>query len=959
MDVIGAPPGGLVERQSELARGRALLDAAKAERGGILFVEGGAGIGKTTLLEAVIRDAQDDGVRVLRARGGELEGDFAYGVARQLFEPLLDTAAPREQNPFLQGAAQFAAPAIGPASAGGAAVDASTINHGLYWLTAQVADDGPVLLLVDDAHWADAPSLLFLVYLGRRIDELAVLLAVSVRSGEPGPAPDVLAALRALPTTGVVQPPPLTPTGTAALLAASLGTAPAPELRDACHNATGGNPFLVGQLAVALHEDPSPGAVAEFAPAAVAAQALARLRAVGDDAVALARAVAVLDADAELRHACALAGLGQRAAEDAADALSAAGILVPGRPLRFAHPIVRRVVYDDLPPHRRSGDHGRAARLLDDGATHPDRGAVHLLASEPQGDPWVVDKLAASASRALVRGAPTAAATMLARALLEPPPRPERGGILLAMGRAQRLCGSNEAEATLDEALAYLEHGSERVEALHLIAGARAGRGDPEGAIATLETALGDVYDDRETTLALRAEIIVYSQISPLRRVAEWAHTADTLAEGLSGETPAERALLGAAAHGRLELMRGPPEELIGLAERALALADPARGEGGLLSLATWAAVVCLLATDRIGPAEAALARFDDSARRSGSPYLHTLVSVLLARTASIRGDVAESATRARDVLDADIPDLHLLSTIAVYALVLALLERGDLDGADAALARHGLADGPIPPTTVGRLLLYARAGLRREQGRIEPALRDVEATLAADRERGGRFAAQRAARLSPALTLHAGGRLDDALDVARQDLEAARSFGVASPIGIAELVLGLVVADREEGLAHLQAAATALAASPRQLERARALLELGAALRRSGHRTAAREQLAAAMDIAHRMGATALTKRAHDELQAAGARPRRPVISGVESLTGAERRVAELAAAGLSNPEIAQAIFVTRKTIETHLGRIYRKLQIASREDLGAVLGQGDPDVHAARSPEIQRTEF
>ncbi len=161
--------------------------------------------------------------------------------------------------------------------------------------------------------------------------------------------------------------------------------------------------------------------------------------------------------------------------------------------------------------------------------------------------------------------------------------------------------------------------------------------------------------------------------------------------------------------------------------------------------------------------------------------------------------------------------------------------------------------------------------------------------------------------------------------------------------------IQGLVTGELE----LLRAGVDALAPSPRRLEYARARVDLGAALRRANRRADAREELAAGMELAHHCGADALAARARDELVACGARPRRLVRTGVDALTPSELRVAQLAAAGQSNREIAQALFVTRKTVETHLGGIYRKLGVNAREHLAGKLQDPPPDAKATAGRE------
>jgi DNA-binding CsgD family transcriptional regulator len=198
--------------------------------------------------------------------------------------------------------------------------------------------------------------------------------------------------------------------------------------------------------------------------------------------------------------------------------------------------------------------------------------------------------------------------------------------------------------------------------------------------------------------------------------------------------------------------------------------------------------------------------------------------------------------------------------------------------------------------------------------------------------------------RSNAALGLLALGERDHARRLAIEELDVYRDSGVARGFGVALRALALIDGgDREIEL--LQEAVAVLESSYARLEHARALVDLGAALRRRRRRTDARKPLHEALDLAHRCGATALVTRARDELAATGARPRRLVLSGIDALTASERRIARMAAEGLSNKEIAQALFVTVKTVETHLGHAYQKLDIASRSDLPQALAHAQAE--------------
>src|ERR1700677_2977304 len=177
---MGMQPGGLRERTAEFAAIDGWLDAAQRGRGSLMIVDGSAGIGKTSLIKAARQRASAAGFRVLAARGGQLEQEFAFGLVRQLFEPLLASASEADRGLWLAGAAALAAPVVDPLqSPVGPTLEASyRLFHALYWLLANLADEGPVALIVDDAHWADAPSVRFLGFLAARIDDLPLAAVI-------------------------------------------------------------------------------------------------------------------------------------------------------------------------------------------------------------------------------------------------------------------------------------------------------------------------------------------------------------------------------------------------------------------------------------------------------------------------------------------------------------------------------------------------------------------------------------------------------------------------------------------------------------------------------------------------------------------------------------------------------------------------------------------------------------
>src|SRR3954447_3840709 len=395
----------LLERDEELRELDLLLDEAlERGRGRLVLIEGPPGIGKTRLLDALRGRARERGAAVVSARASELDRDFPFGVVRQLFEPVVA----RERAELLDGAAARAQRLFEASPSSDAAAESPAVElfHGLYWLVANLAERAPLLLTIDDIHWADAASLRFVQFLVPRLEELPVLVALASRIEEPGYDHGVIDALVTDPLARVLRPAPLGDDAVAALVESALGRSPDAAFSEACGEATGGNPFLLREL---LHElagdgvEPAAGAVpvvSQLAPPTVARAVLLRLARLGDEAAALARALAVLGDGAPLHRVAVLAGLAEGDAARAGAAPSRAGILDAETALAFAHPILRAAVYGELAHLERSRAHRKAAELLEQEGAEPSAVAVHLLATDPSADPEVVVTLRAAAAHA-------------------------------------------------------------------------------------------------------------------------------------------------------------------------------------------------------------------------------------------------------------------------------------------------------------------------------------------------------------------------------------------------------------------------------------------------------------------------------------------------------------------------------------------------------------------------------
>ncbi len=598
--VPSAAPSDLVERERELAGLDALLAHALAGEGGVALLEGPAGIGKTRLLTELATRARAAGARVLDARAGVLERENGFGVVVQLFEEFAADSA------LLEGAAEPARAVLtgidGEADGG----DRSFASlHGLFRLASNLAAQRPLVICVDDLQWSDAASLRFVAYLTRRLASLPVLVAVTVRTGEPSTDDALLAEVAQDPLTVALRPIPLTGAATATLVRARLGEDADEAFAAACHEVARGNPLLLRQLLNALAtEQVTPDAehaeqVRAIGPRAVSRTVLLRLARLPQGAVALARAVAILGEQPGLPAAAALAGIDELQAAEAAGTLAAADILRAEEPLGFVHPLVRDAVYGELPATQRGLEHARAARLLADLGAGADQVAAQLLAAPPRGDTWVVERLREAARVALVRGAPEGAVTVLKRAMAEPPSAEQRPDVLLEVGNAAQYVEGPSAVPYLREAYEHLTDPAARGEAAIRLARLLLFVGDPmEGstlaarAAAELPPELDDLRLELEAVELIGAffGVLPISELDRLKPVQRGPRSAGHGAYSLTslaalqlavecGPTDEATALAREALTGDVLLKHDPGLFSVG-ATQVLALDDPADRPG-------------------------------------------------------------------------------------------------------------------------------------------------------------------------------------------------------------------------------------------------------------------------------------------------------------------------------------------------------------------------------------------
>lgn len=923
----------LIEREQELsAIAAALADAARGTSR-LVIVEGEAGIGKSAVLRHADSAAAAAGMTSLRARGSELEQNYPFGIVLDLFRPILVDHAARER--LLDGAASLAAPIFAELEGGrdGSAADPFAIMHGLYWLTVGAADRAPLLLLVDDAHWADDASLRFVHYLAQRMERLSLAIVLGLRPGEGAATSEPAQHIVAHPAATHVVPSHLTRDGIRRLVA-GVGRDLDESVAERCWEATLGNPFLATELARSIGGD-ADGPMPASVPEAVSRSILGRLGHMGDPARRVAECIAVLGEEATVEQVAQLAGATPDHVADIVRRLSAAAILDRDRRLDFVHPITRSAVYEAMPSAVRALAHRRAAAMLDAQEASPERVAVHLLATEPAADQKVVEVLRQAAQLAMVQAAPSAARTYLRRALAEPPLGADRARVLLELARADAALGTELTVTRYRQALEAITDPVERAQVSHELGHALINEASWDAAADVFRDGIREL-DGRDRALESRLEagFVSAAFVSVSRRDEAHAVLGRILGNDLSDS--AHRELAVWAAFQQSAAVSSTADAMVDLVERALVGTTPEEQvrSGQLVEVAAGV----LVSTDALDREVELLTDGLDAVQRLGLQAKFGTYSYCRAWPHYYMGRLTESMADAQAALSAHELGWEVFYPATCAVLAWSHIERGETDEAERVAAVEPERWGArldyqlLMPITLGRIALA--------RGRFEEAARQ----FARGREAGAVTGVQTPVppdwRTWLAVSLTRLGRRADARDVAREAVELAERWGAHWPLGVAYRAAGLAEGGAE-GIALVRRGVELLETGSARLEHARAVIVLGELLRRAGETVEAREVLTRGVDLAHRLGAHALVERGRSELIAAGARPRRYAVTGVEALTPSELRVARMAAEGRTNRELAQQLFVTPKAVEYHLANAYRKLGIGSRAELAGALAE------------------
>jgi DNA-binding CsgD family transcriptional regulator len=942
IEVVGEMPSRLYERTSEISVLDDAVTRLEEGRGTSLLLEGRAGRGKSTLVEYAVRRGRERGARTWLARARHLSSAAPFEVLRRLLGPAVEESGGVDA---LEGAARFAIPLFTPGA------DLSHgVGYGCQWLIAWLAERSPLVLAIDDAHWADGASLQVLLDVQADISVQPVVMLVASRPVENPEIQRLLAAMAAAPDCQVLSPATLSREAVAEVVNETLGQPASNAFVDECLKVTRGNAFYLHELLRPYQSDVGPTRQTFVSNGTLSLRRTVawRLGELGSEATLLGQAAAVLGDGCSLHLAAELAGLDDETAVHQASRLEVASILQRGDPVEFLHPLLRAAVEAELPEVVKGELHARAARLLWLSREPPESVALHLVNSPGSGDAEVAAFLAEEGEAALEAGSVALATQLLHRALQEPAPADARPRILVALGRAEHALGQLDAsrrhlEAVMeaDNRAMTLTAAAELFEVL-LDAGQFAELGRLHQRVVELSPTGASLAEVR-----LQAQLLadVIMAIEPDLEMPPGLVRVDT--DVMSVERDIDRYLLVYAAIYERTMQDGTTQRLVNNLRRAVAALDGVHD--GTLSV--WDARVAIeaatfLADDELAEADGIIedAAPSISRLRGSAPVLHLELEHRRVMSALAKGDF-DDALAAIALMEQRTARSEMSRFTAGYRFVRGwvALQRGDYAKAGELLVERTGENGLYP--ALGAML----------SGEPERALDMLAAqhlSIDVDDPVTG-FEVELDPHLIASHTYDLLGDRDNARREALREVAIRRRYGPR--FRLAQALRRQASFEPARRAVQVLAEALELAEStPRRPVTVRVLASYGAALRRVERVAEARETLYRAVDMAGDMGMARLRDRTHRELVLAGGRPRRTRATGPQSLTAAQQQVARLAVAGRSNRQIAEELFVTIKTVETHLAAVYRKLGIAARVQLVDMLGGADEAPWAAASATV-----
>jgi DNA-binding CsgD family transcriptional regulator len=896
-----------------------------------VIIEGEPGVGKTALLNAACHLAVDAGYEVLRASGGVLEAEAPFGVVRQLLQPIQEELPPHARKTWVQLSSEH--------NGNRRPMPFDAIQD-LYLTLADLASRQPLVIAVDDLHWSDIESLWWVQHLVRRLGPSGLFFVGTSLCRVAGTALGPVDNIVAEPSTRVISLRPLAAPSVEVLIRHHLDVEPEAWFVASCLRITDGNPFLLHSLLIALRQQGLRWEVSEeilsaMSPPPVARAILTRLAGLPPESQALLRAAAVLGDGSGYRTVAELAGIDAAISHDIANSLAEAHLLRKGSVLSFVHPLERSTVYGEIDPVLRARVHAEAARLLDQNDAPIEDVARHLLSSEPSDDEWSAETLEQAARLYSHRGQYELAEKCLSRSLRESSDVSARSRRLLALASTQAATGRPGALALLREAADLGADPIALADATYSCLKAYAQEVYPPDTVATLRHLGGQLGDNDELRIWIEIVLATWGPPSGTRHLDTKTVKAALDKRRLERNRHDRMALAHLSYVKCLAPERLDANYVATLAEQSL---DPGdfQPEDGTSVVVSARALITLARTGRFDLVDRLGQVMQDAALSQDHATSVAEFSTVLALSHFLQGNLAEAETECRRAIGAAEGVSWASRPLAIGVLAASLMEEGRTTEAETALKVIRPKSAPLRHVELQPL--EQRARLKLGDGYPNEALDDA-LTVKSGAERLGIInPAFTSWRSTAALALHQLGRLTEARDLADENLELARAF--MAPLSLGEaLRTAADVGHTTRRIELLEEAVDVLKRSGAALEYAKATIDLGAVHASEGRQDEALRSLRRGADLASRCKAQPLIDRAFKELRAAGARPRRLALMGSDALTPAERRVATLAADGLINAQIAEKLFVSEKTVEGHLTRVYHKLGNQSRAELREVL--------------------
>ncbi|MFG2441046.1 AAA family ATPase [Streptomyces sp. NPDC048508] len=941
----------MLEREDELSRMRKALNNVREGSSGFILVTGSPGEGKTLLLSRISQEGRANGLSVITARGAILEQKYSFGIVRQILQSLLRDSSETAKARLFSGVASQARRILGEI---GHEEDTQlgevAVLDGIFWLLSNACQDKPLVLVLDDIHWADYSSLRFLAYLQPRLSGLNILVVASVRSGKSNHFAILDSLMLSNHVTDFIRLRPFTFDAVVDFIENSFGEAPEALFSETCYKTTRGNPLILRELVRAISNDNlkpdtgSAGRVLAIGSGALEERIKGELMKLTLQELKMVEILAVLECQADIFNCAALSGISADRVSQIAHALEQANLVRfthfsdgMGGYYEFYHPLVRAAIYDQIDDAKKNAYHSEAAQTLVARHSSAESAAAHLFRVEPSMNRQHTKILRLAAKEAWNRGSPTETHAYLLRCLAEKMTKGERFATLLDAASAVQLVDLDPAARYLREAMELTHDPILRCQVGWALGGVLLLSQKTDEALTVWHTALS-CTPKSEVNLRKRilASLINIPLLAPNKSgLLEQANELISTSTGHDPESHGLNSVLSA-----VRAFAGNPDGFVEAGIEVTSnsqskISDICVPEAGSESWQVCSWLAMLMAED-----PRAIEYLDQAVvegHRLRSPRSLSAAYCFRGLGWLWKGDLAEAENDCTQAIEAmEMANVEVGRPFIGAFLAEALLERGSLDQAQKALAWVG----PIfPPPVDGQVsfALHVRARILRLRGRNEEAV--SAARLAGERwaAHGGSNPAGVPWRSELALALATLGRHDEALESAATEVNLARRWGAPRALGRALRVAG-TVSQEANGISILRESVEILEKSAARLEFSKSLIEYGSVVRQYSD-TDARKLLGKGLDIAAQCDAVPLIGRARHELQLAGARPRRSA-TGPDSLTPSERRIAEQAIQGRSNREIAQHFFVTIKTVEVHLSNTYRKLGISGRRDLAARLG-------------------